>query len=136
MPPGSEIEEKLGCDGFVSGAPSTPFLTSPSRVPPTLCTRQTRVSSAVSYGVRRPRSNYATLRVTNLTVLGTNHFQGIKQVFEGLHRSGAKVDRESDAAVGDFRIGEEVDGPRKSLIVLASVLLEPAPIPVLQRLPA
>ena len=44
-------------------------------------------------------SSNATPWVTNLAVLGTHHFQGIKQVFEGFHWSGAEVDRERDGAV-------------------------------------
>ena len=44
-------------------------------------------------------SSNATPWVTNLAVLGTHHFQGIKQLFEGFHWSGAEVDRERDGAV-------------------------------------
>jgi Protein of unknown function (DUF938) len=34
MPPGSEIEEKLGCDGFVEGAPPNPSLATPFKGAP------------------------------------------------------------------------------------------------------
>ena len=48
--------------------------------------------------------------VPNLAERGAQRLHGIKQLFERLHRSGAKVDRESDGAVRDFWIGEEVHG--------------------------
>ena len=48
---------------------------------------------------RSPQGRTPPPKVTNLAVLGTHQFQGIKQVFEGFNWSSAKVDRECDGAI-------------------------------------